>query len=470
MATTAGRVSRAYLQSEMVCVYVEYAPRMEALFIVQFLQSDSAFALEQKRHLAKLVMSGLNTRRPVRIHHDASNSLVLGVELLLQDISPIGPAVHGDFYSVSAGNIPTNANVVFETPATTVTIVPDLRRPEWVLIERLPASIPEGAATVHLAAPGWESERVPVQVSAGTPEVRRTLFPGRPNAQPPYTFVFAATPGLEAETGGGVSADPVLGDRPNYHDVVRACLANLLTVTEPMLRDENFEANIRFVSIFDAAASANTASALVHRVNPNLLEPMRDRMNGFVGSYWEDPDIVFALTGSTTHTRASAWFTTDDATKAGVSFTYDGTTFTHRRYTSIPGSAAISLLMDQTGLTAIHEFGHAASDFDNGKCTDLYVDATRTGLVVNKKMRANASDAIPTTFGSYDGTSFNSDQNRDGLGYPNTWRSYHPALIDTARPNLMDNYWGAASNVQACRLDQLTAEWFRDRLRAKIMR
>ncbi|MBA3884382.1 MAG: hypothetical protein H0X67_01475 [Acidobacteria bacterium] len=37
------------------------------------------------------------------------------------------------------------------------------------------------------------------------------------------------------------------------------------------------------------------------------------------------------------------------------------------------------------------------------------------------------------------GATFTSDTARDGLGYPNTWRSYHPALVDTARPNLMDN-------------------------------
>jgi hypothetical protein len=303
----------------------------------------------------------------------------------------------------------------------------------------------------------------------GAAEVRRTLYPGRPTASP-YTFVFAATPGLEAESGGGVATDPVRNDRATYHDVVRHCLANLLTLTESLLRDGGLERHVRFVSIFDPSAPVNTASALVKRLSPNLIEAMRTRMNGFVGRYWEDPDLVFALSGSTTHTRATAWFTTDNDARPGVTFTYDGVSRTHRRFTDIPGSAAISTLMDQSGLTAIHEFGHAASDFGNGMVIDLYVDGTRTGFVVNKKMRAQASDTIPANFATYGGTTFTSDAARDGLGYPNTWRSYHPTLVDAARPNLMDNYWLASSNVQACRLDGLTYQWFRDRLRAKILR
>lgn len=242
-----------------------------------------------------------------------------------------------------------------------------------------------------------------------------------------------------------------------------------MTVTESLLRAEGLERNIRFVTIFDTTQGATTANALVRRVAPNLLEPMRARLNAFVGRYWENPDIVFCVSGSTTNTRASAWFTTDDATRPGVNFTYDGTTRAHRRYTDIPGSAAVSTSMDTTGLTAIHEFGHAASDFGNGMVIDLYVDGTRAGFVVNKKVRAAATAAVPANFATYGGTSYQSDQSRDGIGYPSTWTSYHPVLQDSTRPNLMDNYWLAAQ-PQRCRLDGLTFNWFRDRLRAKILR
>jgi hypothetical protein len=470
MATTTGRVTRMIWQSQFVCLFVETAPSNQSLFVLQFHAGDSAFVTEHKRQLAKLLAVALTSRRRVGVQHETGQAVVRGIDFLLPDISPVGPAVQGDFYSITGNGIPNTAQVVFETGVSTVTVTPDLRRPHWVLIERLPAAVPAGPCTVRLTAPGWQSDRVPITVFTGAAEARRTLYPGRPSASPPYTFVFAATPGLEAESGGGVATDPVRNDRATYHDVVRHCLANLLTVTESLLRDGGLERQVRFVSIFDPAAAVNAASALVKRVSPNLIEPMRARMNGFVGRYWEDPDIVFAVSGSTTHTRASAWFTTDDGSRPGVTFTYDGVSRTHRRFTDIPGSAAISTQMDQSGLTAIHEFGHAASDFGNGMVIDLYVDGTRTGFVVNKKMRAQASDTIPANFATYAGTTFTSDTARDGLGYPNTWRSFHPALVDAARPNLMDNYWLASSNVQACRLDGLTFQWFRDRLRAKILR
>ncbi len=77
---------------------------------------------------------------------------------------------------------------------------------------------------------------------------------------------------------------------------------------------------------------------------------------------------------------------------------------------------------------------------------------------------------MPNNFGTYNGTSFNSDPNRDALGYPATWTSYHPQLADTTRPNLMDNYWLSFDTPRRCRLDQLTYAWLRDRLVAKLGR
>jgi hypothetical protein len=102
--------------------------------------------------------------------------------------------------------------------------------------------------------------------------------------------------------------------------------------------------------------------------------------------------------------------------------------------------------------------------------TDLYVDGV-SGFNVNKKARTSSSNPIPTNFATYNGTIYASDQNRDGLGYPPTWTSYHPQLVDAAHPNLMDNYWLAAGgNPQVCRLDGLTYAWYTDRLRAKLNR
>ena len=467
MAETRGRVTQINWLSEIVCAFVTTAPNRSELLTLQFSSSDPPFTIEHKRSMIQLLTAALVSRREIRAFHGDQDPVITGIDFPPPNISPIGPAIHNDFYSITGSAIPDNAEIVFESGALSIAVTPDLRRPHWLLVEQLPAAIPAGPCTVFLRAGAWQSDRVPVTVFSGPLQTVRVLYPGRPSTTP-YTFVFAASPASET-SGGAVNADPILTNRAAFHDVVRHCLANLLTVTETLLREENLEASVRFISIFDNAQGATTANALVREIAPNLLEPMRDRLNAFAGRYAVDPDIVFCISGSTTFTRASAWFTTDDATKPGVNFTYDGTARTHRRFTDIPGSAALSTSMDTTGLTAIHEFGHAASDFANGMVIDLYVDATRTGFVVNKKMRALASDPIPANFATYGGTTFQSDQNRDTLGYPNTWRSHHPALQDTTRPNLMDNYWLTAQ-PQRCRLDGLTFNWFRDRLRAKILR
>ena len=200
------------------------------------------------------------------------------------------------------------------------------------------------------------------------------------------------------------------------------------------------------------------------------METRRDKLNAFLSRYSQKADMVFVIHGSTTHDRATAWYTTDDEARPGVAFTYDGVSRTHRRFASTPGSAALPISVNQTGLTAIHEFGHAGSDFNTGRVSDLYVDGGTVGFVVNKKARASSSDPIPANFATYNGTSYISDLNRDGIGYPGTWTSYHPELIDPTRPNMMDNYWNAFDDPLRCRLDRLTYNWFSDRLRAKIFR
>ncbi|OMC51920.1 hypothetical protein A5742_17430 [Mycolicibacterium fortuitum] len=465
MASTRGRIIRLNWLSEIICIYLGSSLNNAELFTLQFLSSDTEFITEHKRLLSKMLTTALTHRRTIDLIHDDSG-VVTGIDFIAANISPVGPPIHNDFYGITGSDIPGNAQLIFETTTLTVTVTPDFRRPHWVLVERLPAAVPIGPATVSLQSGAWRSDAVPVTVRNGPLTTSRTLYPGRTTTDP-YTFVFAATPAFDSS--GKFSADSILTNRTAFQDVVRHSLNNLLNMTEQLLRDDGLERNIRFVAIFDPNQPATAENALVGAVAPNIIEPKRDRLNAFVGQYWENPDIVFCISGSTTHTRASAWFTTDDNLRTGVAFQFDGSARTHRRYTTIPGSAAVTTSVDQSGLTVIHEFGHAASDFTNGMVIDLYVNDTRAGFVVNKKMRRRATDPIPANFASLDGTTVASDQTRDGLGYPTDWVSYHPALLDTTRPNMMDNYWLAAT-PQACRLDRLTFDWFGDRLRAKILR
>lgn len=467
MPTLRGRIVGLTWQSEMVCVYIGSSMNDAQLLQIQFTASDSGIDTEYKRLLAKQLTTALTSRRTVDVEYEGS--LVGGIDFVLPNISPVGPAIPGDLYSVTGSNIPANAELVFESTTATVSVPADFRRPHWVLVEQVPAAVPAGPAAVYLRAAGWESDHVPIQILGGAPELVRTLYSGRP-AHEPYTFVFAATPAVEGEGDpGAITADPVVADRPAFQDLVAYCLDNLFNVTESLLQGE-LEQGMRFVAVFDTNRPATTENALVHQVSPNLVETRRDRLGAFTSRYWERADLVFCVTANTTHTRASAWFTSDAMDREGVDFVYDGATRAHRRFTTIPGSAAIPTTVAHTGgLTPIHEFGHAASDFDNGKVDDLYVDGQRPGLVVNKKHRMRATAPVPAHFADLDGTKYNSDPSRDGLGYESGWTSYHPTLLDGTRPNMMDNYW-LADVPTRCRLDGLTFQWFRDRLRAKVIR
>jgi hypothetical protein len=467
MATTIGFVQRLTLVGNVACLWIGTSPTFSELFIIPFTPTDPEQVRDWKKAMIHLLAQAQAAEYQVSVNHPDDSAEITSVTSGLFDICPIGMAIHNDFYSISGTNIPENVEVVFETPVVTVTVIPDMVRPHLVFIAALPPAIPIGGNTVRLQAPGWSSDAVSIEVSGGPRTTVRTLYPGAPTTAP-YTVAFVSNPAIEAESGS-FSADPVLTNRAGFHAAVRYSLQNLLTETEDLLRQGNLDSHIRLVSIFDETVVASDPNALAHEISPNLMETRRDKLNAFLSRYGEKVDMVFVIHGSTTHDRATAWYTTDDNTRPGTAFTYDGISYTHRHFASIPGSAALPISVNPTGLTAIHEFGHAASDFNMGRVTDLYVDGTG-GFNVNKKARANSNDPIPANFATYDGATYTSDQNRDGVGYPGTWTSYHPELIDPTRPNMMDNYWLAFDDPLRCRLDRLTHDWFSDRLRAKIFR
>jgi hypothetical protein len=101
--------------------------------------------------------------------------------------------------------------------------------------------------------------------------------------------------------------------------------------------------------------------------------------------------VVFVVHGSTTHRQASAWYTTDDNSRPTVSFTHGGVVRQHGRFASFPGSCTtIPVTVPcrlSPAMAPLHEFCHAASDFNNGKVNELYNDIAG-GFLVNKKARA----------------------------------------------------------------------------------
>ncbi len=467
MAQTTGRVIRLQWLAEIVCVWVGSSTNSATLLFLQFGASDNDFQLQTKAVLCDTLATAQAAGVAVSVGHGDNDSAITSVASLSTEIALIGPAIHGDFLSVSGTGFPDDAVVVFDVGPLQITVTPDLRRPHWLLIARLPAVLPGGPSRLSVRGSGYQSGSIPVSVSTGAPLVRRVLYSGRP-ASGAYTVAFAATPGRA--TTAGVVSDGILSDRPAFHDHVAHCLRTLLTLDESLLRTDNMERAMRFVSIFDATRRADTDTALLAEVDPNLLEPQRDRVGPYSRAYWERVDVLYCISASATHNRASAWWGVDDASRTAASYTYDGTARDHGLYAQRPGCIAQSTTMDTSGLTAIHEFGHAASDQDRGMVIDLYIDDTRTGFVVNKKMRAADTDPVPANFGSMNTTTYAADAARDGIGYAAGWRSFHPALQVTNRPNMMDNYWLAGANRLQCRLDGLTFDWFHRRLSAKVGR
>jgi hypothetical protein len=471
MAVTSGIVQKVTWSGSFACAFVGNSPTSTELLFLVFGNTNTAAELDWKKSMAHLLAISACYQWPVTIGHADTNAMIEWISLDMFDISPVGSAIHDDLYSVTGSGFPVNAVLVFDSPTATVIVTPDYRRPHLLVVALLPSAIPLGLNRVSVrdGAGVTVSDAVPTQVMAVPRATVRVLHSGAPK-DAPYALVIIGNRAIRT-TAGSFIADPVMTDRNFYQGTLAHCLRNIFTVTEDLWRRQNSDSRLRIVSVFDTTVAVIDANSLVDEVAPNLLAPRRDKFRPFLGGYEVVPDLAIALSGSTTHTRASAWFSTDDAAKASTAFTYDGAAHVHGHFESTPGTAAISTSVDRTGLTVIHECGHAASDFNNGMVDDLYVDTIRTGLSINKKARALATDPVPANFATVDGTTYTADAARDGLGYDAGWRSYHPSLIDAAHPNMMDNYWLAAGgNPQVCRLDQLTYDWFVRRLNAKLNR
>ena len=210
---------------------------------------------------------------------------------------------------------------------------------------------------------------------------------------------------------------------PRFRQLVTHCLQNVLTLDESLLRTDNLDRLLRFVSVFDDSRRVDANTTLVASRAPDLINPLPDAAAAYVTGYWERADIVYAISDSATFNRASAQAIIDAAPLNAGAYTYDGTNRGHGVRPTRPGVIAMSTTMNTTGLTAIHEFGHAASEAQ-AWVWDLYVDAGSGSFDVNKKFRAQAADPVPANFATVDTTTYGADANRDSLNYPR-----HVALV-----------------------------------------
>lgn len=297
-----------------------------------------------------------------------------------------------------------------------------------------------------------------------TPVVR-VIMPGDTSKENPFTICIVANPALEAPwKSGHFVRDPINEAQADFDAAVeyvaRVLFGRLPNQAETFLGEPGVAPGIRMLSLWTPGLEAAAENALVGEdESSDLLVSRRAAFIPFLQRYGLSADVVYAISSSQSHVRASAWPASDDDARPGVPFSLDGRTLHHRFHARIPGTVALHT--NSSSITALHEFGHALSSYSNGQIVDLYVDGPPG--VNNKRGRP-----IPARFAVYQGTDLATDPTRNGLGYPDDWRSYHPALHDAAFPAVMDDYWQAPDGVpEHCRHDQLTRRFLLDRVRAK---
>ncbi len=308
-----------------------------------------------------------------------------------------------------------------------------------------------------------------LNVIAATP-VQEILRSGDMSKTNPYTILFIANPALETPWNSGTFAlDPVMTDQAAFDSCVKRsadCLFGAFPGQgEVFLADPMIAPRIRVISIFQVGLDALDANSLVTQDGvSNLLIARRQVYVAFLARLSQQADVVYSISKSDSHTRASAWYTSDNDAGPGINFTLDGVTLSHRFHALIPGT--IALHTSSSSVTPLHEFGHAASSYTNGSVLDLYIDSPPA--LNNKRGRP-----IPGGFATYVSTALASDTARDSIGYPAGWQSYHCEHHDPSLPSLMDDYWLASSGAggpDACQHDKITRQFLRDRILAKLSR
>jgi hypothetical protein len=303
---------------------------------------------------------------------------------------------------------------------------------------------------------------------ANTNPIKKVLSPGDTTKADPFTICIVANPLLEMPwQSGQFMVDPITSNNVAFDACAQyicdVLFGRLPQQREQFLADPTIAPKIQIVSLFVQGLPVLDVNSLVAQDgDSNLLVARRNNFRSFLVSYGLNADVAYAVSASPTHTRASAWFTSDDDGKGGVGFTLDGVALTHRYYSLIPGTVAIHATANS--LTAIHEFGHALSSYSNGMVVDLYVDS-------NPGLNCKTGRPIPPRFAMYDAAALASDPLRDTLGYPGSCISYHCELIDPGFPAVMDNYWQAPDQIpEHSQHDKITRQFLSDRVRAKLQR
>lgn len=174
----------------------------------------------------------------------------------------------------------------------------------------------------------------------------RVIRPGNTSKTNPFTVCVVANPALEAPwRTGQFMVDPIASQQNIFNTSVayieRALFGMLPNQAEQFLGDASIAPGVRMISVFVQGLSPADANSLVAQdAASNILVARRTAFNPFLAQHGLQAAVIYAISASQTHTRASAWFTSDDDAGPGTPFTLDGITLHHRHNALIPGTIA----------------------------------------------------------------------------------------------------------------------------------
>ena len=125
----------------------------------------------------------------------------------------------------------SDAQLVFDSDSVTVTVTPDLVRPHLLLVTRLSSSVPTGWNTLTVTSSAGTSEPFAVDVSDEPQYVKRVFNSGAPK-EFPYTLAIVANGSIDRDGTLNLYADPILGNRSDYHAIVDYAVNNIFAVNE----------------------------------------------------------------------------------------------------------------------------------------------------------------------------------------------------------------------------------------------
>src|SRR5438552_19206056 len=120
MAVAVGLVQRITWIPPIATACFFVGPSMQAaeIFYILIDRSDSEAEIAFKSSMITLLVKAQTAGYPVEVVHPSNSAEVSSVKAGEFNISPIGQAIHNDFYSVSGSGIPADAVLVFESPGS----------------------------------------------------------------------------------------------------------------------------------------------------------------------------------------------------------------------------------------------------------------------------------------------------------------------------------------------------------------